>query len=359
MLFGAFFAPFYYAKASFWSSVMGSQVLASTDDSSASSNQNSQNMSLLQAGGSDNSCQAFLQDKSTKNDTSAVDATGDVNISDSGDCLIPATSHVSVSDGIGDDSSSDQTEVHVVKSGETIAQIANMFNVSANTVRWANDLKVGDKLTEGQVLVILPISGVQHTIKKGQTLESIAKLYKADAGDIASFNGITDNTQLAVGDELIIPDAEMSDEGGDKPVSDVKATAAKDQNYYASHPAIKNIAGYFINPLPNGHLTQGLHDHYAIDIGSPKGTPIHASASGTVLFARSGWNGGYGNLVIIKHSNGTETYYAHQSKIATHAGDHVSQGEVIGYVGSTGHSTGPHLHFEVRGARNPGVSWFL
>ena len=296
------------------------------------------------------SCQTFLDNKDTKEETS-VDNTKDVFTS-SDNCLIPETTHISV-----DDSSLDQTTIHRVTEGESISDIAKMFNISVNTIRWANDLKVGDKLKEGQVLIILPISGIKHIVIKGQTLESIAKKYKADVGDIASFNGITQDSQLAVGDELIIPDAETSDDGGDKPVANLKEKTEKDQKYYASHPSIKNIKGYFINPVPSGHKTQGLHDHYAIDIGAPIGTPIYAAASGRVVFARKGWNGGYGNLVIIQHSNGTETRYAHQSKIAINAGDQVSQGDIIGYVGSTGHSTGPHLHFEVRGARNPGVDW--
>ena len=303
------------------------------------------------------SCNAFIQDKNTKTspDVSVVDTKENVYIS--GDCLVPAVSHPDIPGTDNGDSSADQTSVYVVRDGDSIAQIAKMFGVSVNTVRWANDLKVGDKLQKGQILVILPISGVQHIVKKGQTIESIAKLYKADVGDIASYNGISEDATLAVGDELIIPDAEMSDEGGDKPVSDLKASTAKDQSYYASHPAIKNVNGYFINPLPDGHKTQGLHDHYAVDIGAPKGTSIFASAPGTIVFARNGWNGGYGNLIIERDSNGTETRYAHLSKIAVHSGDQVAQGKVIGYVGSTGHSTGPHLHLEIIGARNPGVDW--
>jgi len=352
--------PFYYAKASLLSSIFGNQVLASTDDSNSIANdQNSQDMSLLQAGSLDNSCQAFLQDKGGESDTNTVDTTEGVNISDSEDCLIPEISHVSVPDNSDDEASN-----YVVKDGDSIEQIAKMFGVSVNTIRWANDLKVGDKLQTGEVLVILPISGIQHTVTKGETIETIAKKFNADVEDIASFNGITEDSNLTVGDELIIPDAEISDEGGDQPMPNLKENIAKDQSYYASHPSIKNDKGYFINPLPNScyedgscRETQGLHDHYAVDLGAPKGTPIYAAASGTVLFARTGWNGGYGNLVILTHPNGTETYYAHQSRIATHAGDQVSQGEVIGYVGSTGHSTGPHVHFEVRGARNPGVDW--
>ena len=308
------------------------------------------------------SCQAFLEDKNSKND--AVDNSTDVHISDSGDCIVPDTNNVVASGGIDSDSSSDESDVYVVKDGDKVEDhdgikgIASMFGVSVNTVYWANDnIKKGDKLKVGQILVILPISGVEYTIKKGDTLASIAKANKADTQDIASYNGITDETSLAVGDTLIIPNAEMSDEGGDKPVANLKASVNKDQSYYAKNPAIKNYSGYFINPVPYGHKTQGLHDRFAIDIGAKIGTPIHAAADGTIIFARMGWNGGYGNLVIEKDSNGTETRYAHQSKLAVHAGDKISQGDVLGYVGSTGHSTGPHLHFEVRGAQNPGVKW--
>ena len=291
---------------------------------------------------------------------SSVNSAEDVQISDSGDCIVPNTSNVSASgDTVTDDSSSteDQTSVYVVRSGDSIEQIAKLFDVSVNTIRWANGLKAGDKLQEGDVLLILPVSGIEYTIKKGDTLAKIAKFYKADSDDIAQYNGITADSQLVIGDKVIVPDAEMSDLGGDKPVSDIAKSVKKDQDYYTSHYP-KNVSGYFARPLMVGRLTQGLHDHYAVDIGAPKGTPIYSSAPGKVLFARTGWNGGYGNLVIINDSNGTQTYYAHQYKIAVSAGERVDQGELIGYVGSTGHSTGPHLHFEVRGAPNPALYWY-
>ncbi|HEU5114585.1 MAG TPA: M23 family metallopeptidase, partial [Candidatus Paceibacterota bacterium] len=87
---------------------------------------------------------------------------------------------------------------------------------------------------------------------------------------------------------------------------------------------------------------------------APIGTPIHAAASGVVIIARSGgYNGGYGSYVVISHPNGTQTLYAHMSKVIAHQGDAVEQGDLIGLVGSTGKSTGPHVHFEVRGAVNP------
>jgi murein DD-endopeptidase MepM/ murein hydrolase activator NlpD len=86
--------------------------------------------------------------------------------------------------------------------------------------------------------------------------------------------------------------------------------------------------------------------HEGIDLGAPYGTPIAAAAAGVVIYA--GWLGGYGNLTVIDHGGGLATAYGHQSRIAVSLGESVAQGQIIGYVGSTGHSTGPHLHFEVR-----------
>jgi murein DD-endopeptidase MepM/ murein hydrolase activator NlpD len=222
-------------------------------------------------------------------------------------------------------------------------------------------MKKGDKLVEGDVLLILPISGVEHTVTKGQTLQNIAKLYKVDAGDIASYNGIALDDKLTVGDTLMIPGADnMLDEGGDKPAPNLGSAISRDLKYYASHP-LQDLIGYFINPLPTGHKTQGLHGpgHRGIDIGAPLGTPIYAAASGVVLTARMGWDGGYGNMIVIENDStrNIKTLYGHLSRLAISTGDQVNQGQIIGYVGSTGHSTGPHLHFEVFNAKNPGADW--
>jgi murein DD-endopeptidase MepM/ murein hydrolase activator NlpD len=110
----------------------------------------------------------------------------------------------------------------------------------------------------------------------------------------------------------------------------------------------------FIWPV-NGPITSGFgwrwgQMHEGIDIGAPCGTPIHAAAAGTVIY--SGWADGYGNFVVIDHGNGLATAYGHQSAIYVSSGS-VSQGQTIGAVGSTGHSTGCHLHFEVRVNGNP------
>lgn len=251
----------------------------------------------------------------------------------------------------------DQISLYVVKSGDTISSIAKMFGVSTSTIRWANDLASGQSVAEGAVLTILPISGVEHTITKNDTLKKIAARYGADMDDVASFNGITEDTVLEIGSTIIVPDGEVApvETKTVKPTKTADTKAKKLATAKVLQANLPTVEG-FIRPIISGRKSQGLHDRYAIDLAAPIGTPIMASASGTVLLAKLGYNGGYGNYVVVKHDNGTQTLYAHMSKIGTTAGTTVQQGEVIGYVGSTGRSTGPHVHFEVRGAKNPGVT---
>ena len=115
-----------------------------------------------------------------------------------------------------------------------------------------------------------------------------------------------------------------------------------------------SYSGYYLYPLSSGTKSQGIHGYNGVDLAAPMGTPVFASASGDVVVSDDyGWNGGYGNYVVISHTNGTQTLYAHLTEAAVFAGAYVYQGQIIGYLGSTGKSTGPHLHFEVRGAKNP------
>jgi LysM repeat protein len=236
--------------------------------------------------------------------------------------------------------------LYVVRDGDSLASIAKMFGVSKNTIIWANDLK-GASVHEGDTLVILPISGVKKIVEKGDTLKSLAKKYRADEKEIAQYNDIPEDGRLAVGDEIIIPDGEIAPSAvsaskGSKPTSKLRG---------ANGP---EFAGYYIRPLTGGKKTQGLHGYNGVDLANYYGAPVMASASGVVMISKSyGWNGGYGNYIVIQHGNGTQTLYGHLSGNNVTAGQMVSQGDVIGYLGNSGKSTGPHLHFEIRGAKNP------
>ena len=232
--------------------------------------------------------------------------------------------------------------IYVVREGDSISQIADMFGVSSGTIIWANDIKRGSLIKEGQTLVILPISGVQHTVKKGDTLKSITKKYKGDLEEILQYNEIAEDVTLAVGDIITIPGGEIA-----TPVYSSSGTVVRGSNG-------PTYSGYYIRPVVGGRKSQDLHGYNGIDFAAPNRTPILASASGTVIISRgSGWNGGYGTYVVIRHDNGTQTLYAHNSQNIVYTGQYVVQGQVIGYVGNTGRSTGSHLHFEVRGAKNP------
>ena len=244
-----------------------------------------------------------------------------------------------LAENLKDKPSSDQISIYVVRKGDTLSSIAQMFNVTVNTIRWANDLK-GNIISEGQTLTILPIPGVRHTVKKGDTVRSIAKTYKASVSDILAYNNIGETTKLNVGDVVIVPDGEMTSIENATPVRFVESTQ-------------QVVAGYYLRPVP-GRKTQGLHGQNGVDLASPIGTPILAAAPGTVIISKtSGWNGGYGIYLVIQHNNGTQTLYSHNSNNVVYVGQQVERGQVIGYVGVTGKTTGPHVHFEVRGARNP------
>jgi LysM repeat protein len=241
-----------------------------------------------------------------------------------------------------------QISVYVVRKGDTLGSIAKMFGVSTNTITWANNIK-GGVISEGDQLVILPVSGVKHTVKKGDTLQSIATLYKVDINDILSYNDITTLTKLNTGDIIIVPDGELA-----------TITTPSKSKGKLTEPLLLNInnyptyAGYYMRPINGGRKSQGLHGYNAVDLAAPVGTPIYAAADGTVIISRTGgYNGGYGTYVVISHPNGTQTVYGHMSKNLTSVGEHVAQGQQIGAIGMTGKTTGPHVHFEIRGAQNP------
>lgn len=232
-----------------------------------------------------------------------------------------------------------QISIYVVREGDTLPAIAKMFDVSVNTIRWANDIS-GNTIKVSQTLVILPISGIKHIVKSGDTLQGIAKQHKGDLNEILQYNNLTIGSKLSIGDVVIVPDGEAA------PTSTTRPSV----NSSSARPTYN---GYYLRPIVGGVKSQGLHGYNGVDLAGSYGANILASADGEVIISRSGWNGGYGTYVVIKHGNGTQTLYGHLSSTLVSAGSRVSQGQVIGRMGSTGKSTGVHLHFEIRGARNP------
>jgi LysM repeat protein len=351
---GVFSAPLPQAKAGFFSSVFSD---ASANTGLGFSSQfagNSQNMALLEV----NSFSAATSLTKNAPTTDSINENVTVNIL-SDNALLPATGPLGVSDGttVVSEDSFDQISVYVVRSGDTVSQVANMFGVTPDTILSANDMKKGDKLKEGDVLLILPFSGIEHTVAKGQTLQGIANLYKVDVNEILISNDIESGAKLSIGEKLMIPGGTLQSTTSPTPTKSSGGSSGLARGG-TSQGSLKNANGYFINPVPSARKSRGTTGtHKGVDLAAPTGTPIKAAAAGRVSFARIGYNGGFGNLVIIKHPNGTETLYAHQNSIATSVGAQVAQGQVIGYVGNTGRSRGAHLHFEVHGAKNPGNDW--
>lgn len=275
---------------------------------------------------------------------------GDVSVVD-GQALVPQDGPSGTSADIKARPSSSAVSVHVVREGENISTIAEMYGVSVNTIKWANDLS-SSVIHEGQTLVILPVNGVRHKVQKGDTVASLAKKYSAEEDEIRTHNDISGD--LVVGQEILIPNGTIAQAPSVKIATKAKVSSGvgAGATVAAGGPA---IAGYYGWPVAGGIITQGLHGYNGVDIGAPNGTPIYAAAAGTVVVAlnNGGYNGGYGNYVVVQHANGTQTLYAHMSAVLTTMGATVGKGEQIGRVGSTGKSTGNHLHFEVRGAANP------
>ncbi len=266
---------------------------------------------------------------------------GNITVSD-GVALVAEVGPDGIPTDIDGKPQSSQISVYTVREGDTLSEIAEMFDVSINTIAWANDIQ-GRVIHPGQVLIILPVTGVSYTVAKGDTLASIAKKYQGDVDEIANYNEIATDAALTTGQTIIIPDGVVASVAP-RPISSGSSGGTT--------PA--SSAG-FTNPLPGSVKTQGVHGYNGVDLGGlPAGSPVLAAAAGSVIVAKDmGWNGGYGSYVVLQHSNGTQTLYAHLSSVSVSVGQSVAAGAQIGGVGNTGRSTGIHLHFEVRGAANP------
>jgi LysM repeat protein len=235
-------------------------------------------------------------------------------------------------------------ELYTVQAGDTVLGIAAKYGIQPETVLWANAQieQNPDRLAIGDRLNVLPLDGVLHVVKPGDTLSSLASKYKIGVDQIVGYadNELPDAmAALKIGSQLVIP-------GGTKPFITPQVPAGA---LVAEAPvgATKG-SGSFSWPT-SGNITQQFWGgHRAIDVGSWVGAPAKAADSGYVVLAGGGWNGGYGNHVIIDHGNGFTTLYAHLNSIFVRPGESVSRGQQIGTVGNTGNSTGPHLHFEIR-----------
>ncbi len=228
---------------------------------------------------------------------------------------------------------------YTVQSGDVLSTIAEKFGISLKTLLWANDLSGLSVIRPGDKLTILPVSGVMHKVESGDTLSAIANKYEAEIDEILSFNNIVSEDQLSVGQKLVVP-------GGE-----VKRTVVKTQSSSSYSPVVRakssqSNQGGFIWPTVSRVITQYYHwSHHGLDIGGRLGSPLYAAMGGTVT--RAGWGTGYGNYVLVDHGGGRKTLYAHMNRIYVKRGQIVAQGDVLGELGTTGWSTGPHLHFEV------------
>lgn len=232
---------------------------------------------------------------------------------------------------------------YVVEAGDTISSIADKFDISIDTIRWQNNLGKSDTIKEDQTLKILPITGIAHKVAKGDTVESIAKRYDVSSQAVLDFpfNTFTNDEtfDLAVGQTVIVPDGVM-------PQVTLFAGSAVRTRQTTPDAGTVVASGQFVWPT-QGVISQNYAwYHPGIDIAN-RGIPaVLAADAGTI--ASAGWDpSGYGNKIIINHGNGMVTLYAHLSQFRVVVGQTVKRGDIIGIMGSTGRSTGPHLHFEI------------
>lgn len=251
---------------------------------------------------------------------------------------------------------------YVVKKGDSIDSIARKLKVSKDTIAYASDLDKGESLKVGQILAVIP---VDVPVEKTDKAEKVDKVEKTK--QIADKNDKKKETAVVVSEKSkkIVAVAPVVDDEPEKPVVvpttpapiatpaiDVNNTDSTVNNQPVEQTTPTGqpkgtISNGYIWPFPAGvgRISQGKHADNARDFAAPKGTPVYAVHDGTVLIAHpTGYNGGYGLYVVIDFTDGRQAIFGHMSKVLVGPGDVVKQGDVIGLVGSTGHSTGPHCH---------------
>ncbi|MBI4435760.1 M23 family metallopeptidase [Candidatus Uhrbacteria bacterium] len=233
-------------------------------------------------------------------------------------------------------------ETYVVQEGDTLGRIAESYGLSLSTILWSNGLSYTSTIRPGQELSILPVDGVLYTVRSGDTLSRIARNYSVDLETVMAQNGLESANRLAIGDKLLLPGGEPP-----SPVSTSRSSASITTLFTApSVSAPSTAVDGWIWPTDWHTITQYYGwRHTGVDIDGDYTTSSYAARDGVVIY--SGWRSGYGLTVEVDHGDGYVTRYAHHSKNYVAVGDVVSTGQVLAQTGTTGRSTGTHLHFEV------------
>lgn len=250
---------------------------------------------------------------------------------------------------------------YIVLSGDTLSGIATKFGVTSDSIKWSNGITDENSIKPGQEISIPSITGIIYTVKAGDSLEGIAARYKTSSSLIVAQNDLY-GEDLTAGRQIIIPNG-VIEAPAPAPAPAPAKVATSRKSYgsgrYGSSSFIGRTGSFRFPTIAgrNGYYN-GYH-WWAIDIPNSIGTPIYAADSGQIAEARYGYNGGYGNTILINHGDGFSTRYAHMSTLLI-LGGYVQKGQVIGYMGSTGRSTGSHLHFEIMigGAKQNPMKYF-
>lgn len=243
-----------------------------------------------------------------------------------------------------------ETETYTVQTGDTLGGIAQKFSVTIGTILWSNGRTATQYIRPGDSLRIPPVSGVLAVVKKGDTLSKLAKTYSSDVEKIVEANKLDPEQALAVGTEIILPDGQPPAAAPVKTIAQNIPIKGIGPNTFATKPADADASATPSTKLlwpTSWHVITQYYgwNHTGIDLDGDYNSPLYASHDGVVTTA--GWNnGGYGFQIVVEGA-GVKTRYAHASKLFVKAGDTVKRGETIAMMGSTGRSTGTHLHYEV------------